>query len=143
MHKFATTTAPTRRWFWCLLALSAVVFAAGGCASGDETLAVVDPQAVTAEPTYDQVFAIIHNNCVSCHEGSDDEGEEDFIGGAALLLEDVPGLDDCTSIVALRDDILEQVDANTMPPGAMPRLTSEEKLILRRWVENGAPAPCN
>jgi uncharacterized membrane protein len=45
--------------------------------------------------------------------------------------------------VALRFDILDQVNANEMPPGAMPRLTSEEKLIIRRWVENGAVAPCN
>jgi uncharacterized membrane protein len=113
-----------------------------GCSSGDRTLDSVDPQAVVADPTYDQVFAIIQNNCVSCHGGSG-EGEGDYALLSTRVLEDVPGFETCASIVALRDDILGTVEANTMPPGALPRLTNEQKLTIRRWVENGAPAPCN
>ena len=143
MHKSTTSAEHSRRRLGHLLALVLLACAAGGCASGDQTLDAVDPNAVATAPTYEQVFAIIHNNCVSCHDDGD-EGEEDFLANAAAMAaEDQPGLEDCTSIVALRFDILDQVNANAMPPGAMPRLTSEEKLIIRRWVENGAVAPCN
>lgn len=142
MNKSTISAARRRRRPWHLLALAGLACSLAGCSSGDRTLDAVDPQAVTAAPTYDQVFAIIHNNCVTCHTGSG-EGENDMVAGASLVVEDVPGFEDCISIVAQRDDILGRVEDNTMPPGAMPRLTSEEKLILRRWVENGAPAPCN
>lgn len=99
-----------------------------GCSSGDKTLGEVDPQAVTAEPTFDQVNAIIHNKCAFCHV----EGKENY-----------SPLTTCTDIVAQRFDIVTRVENNTMPPGVMPRLTSEEILTIERWVGNGAPAPCN
>lgn len=144
MHHSPCAAARERWRSWLLCVLAGLACALSACASGDQTLDAVDPQAVATNPTYDQVYAIIYNNCVNCHEGSGEgEGEDFRFGTVATAADDVPGLDDCTSIVALRDDILDQVEANTMPPGAMPRLTSEEKLILRRWVENGAPAPCN
>ncbi len=142
MHKSTTSAERSRRWLRYLLALTLLACAVGGCASGDQTLDAVDPNAVATVPTYEQVFAIVHNNCVSCHAGGGEE-EDDVAAATAMAAEDVPGLEDCTSIVALRFDILDQVNANAMPPGAMPRLTSEEKLIIRRWVENGAVAPCN
>jgi uncharacterized membrane protein len=139
-----TTPAEAHWQLRLLLLLAVVALVAGACASGDDTLDAVDPQAVDANPTYEQVFAILHNRCVLCHDG-DGEGEGDLAyGGPALAAEDdLPGFEDCTSIVASRNDILERVEDNTMPPGALPRLTSEEKLTIRRWVENGAPAPCN
>lgn len=118
----------------------------GACASGDETLEVVDPAAVTENPTYEQIHALIQNKCGLCHDTGEGEDEsEDYLalGAAALAAEDGPALNDCTSIVAQRFEILEQVEDNRMPPGALPRLTSEEKLKIRRWIENGAPAPCN
>jgi uncharacterized membrane protein len=129
-----------------ILAFVLAVVACNG--SGDLPLDQVDPDAAPANPTYDQVFTILHNRCVTCHTG-EDEDEDDDDDDYATLRErattgDVePDLSDCVEIVALRDDILEQVEDNTMPPGAMPRLTNEQKLLIRRWVENGAPAPCN
>jgi uncharacterized membrane protein len=133
-----------------LVLLLVVLATAWSCdGSGDLPLDQVDPDAAPANPTYDQVFAILHNRCVSCHTGSDDDGGDDGGGGYALVPRRVitgdvePDLEDCIEIVAFRDDILEQIELNTMPPGAMPRLTSEQKLLIRRWVDNGAPAPCN
>ena len=113
--------------------------------SGDLPLDQVDPDAVPANPTYDQVYAVLDNRCVMCHTGDGDDGDEDGGGGyAPARTSDLePDLSDCSQIVAQRFDILDQVEDNTMPPGAMPRLTSEQKLLIRRWVENGAPAPCN
>lgn len=127
-----------RRRFSQLVVCTALM---AGCASGDNTLDAVDPEAVAANPTYDHVFAIIQNRCVLCHESDNDDDGYDF--RVTTGAEDVPGLETCTSIVALAQDILERVEDNTMPPGALPRLNSEEKLIIRRWVQNGAIAPCN
>lgn len=125
-----------------VLALVAAVLACNG--SGDLPLDQVDPEAAPANPTYDQVFTILHNRCVTCHTGEgEDEGEFVTLRERATTGDAEPDLSDCVEIVALRDDILQQVEENTMPPGAMPRLTNEQKLTIRRWVENGAPAPCN
>jgi len=121
------------------IALAAALLA--GCGgSGDLPLDQVDPDAVPADPTYDQVFAVLDNKCAMCHTGGDEDE-----GGTALPTagDTEPDLSDCSQIVEQRFDILDQVENNTMPPGAMPRLTSEQKLLIRRWVENGASAPCN
>ncbi len=126
----------------CALALIGVVLAS--CSSGDKTLDAVDPNAVAQNPTFDQVNAIIHNRCVMCHKGSGSDGDDN--GGDDFRItkdEDVPSFEECTGIVAERESILERIQDNTMPPGAMPRLSSEDRLIIQRWVENGAPAPCN
>jgi len=143
MHKPPSLAAnPYRRAFLVFISVAAAGWI-GACASGDDTLDAVDPQAVDESPTFEQVNAIIQNRCVLCHDsGGEDEGEDDYFR-VSTVAEDVPGLATCTSIVALREDILSEVEGNTMPPGALPRLTSEEKLQIRRWVENGAPAPCN
>ena len=129
----------------CLFLLVIAIAAAfAACASGDKTLDAVDPNAVALNPTFDQVNAIIHNKCVMCHDASG--GEEDNSGhDFRLVLEndDVPAFETCTQIVAEGESILERIQDNTMPPGAMPRLSSEDKLIIQRWVENDKPAPCN
>jgi uncharacterized membrane protein len=147
---FATSIAArTRRRFRVLLAfampalIAALVAVFAACSSGDRSLEEVDPNAVSANPTYDQVFAIIHNRCNMCHT-SDSGGEGN---DAFRLTLDHSGVmapfTTCTDIVAERFSILERVQDNTMPPGVMPRLSSEDKLLIQRWVENGAPAPCN
>ena len=119
--RFATSIA-------ALSMCAALAMGWSACSSGDKTLDEVDPQAVTATPTFDQVNAIIHNKCAFCHV----EGQEDY-----------SALTTCTDIVGLRGDILDRIQDNTMPPGVLPRVTTEEKLLIERWVENGAPAPCN
>lgn len=115
--------------------------------SGDLPLDQVDPDAVATNPTFDQVNAIMHRACVPCHKGEGEDGGNDLVlegFRTRVLAEDAePNLDDCGEIVAQRNSIWEQVDGNLMPPGAWPRLTSEEKLIIRRWIDTGAPAPCN
>ncbi|HEX6790750.1 MAG TPA: hypothetical protein VF247_05515 [Candidatus Krumholzibacteria bacterium] len=146
MHNTTVPAARTRGRLWLSilpgLVLGAIVASIAACGSGDQTLDAIDPQAVVANPTYDQVFAIIHNNCNTCHTGSG-EGEEGDAPQGVALADDVPGFETCTAIVAQRFDIFEKIEDNTMPPGALPRLTSEQRLTIQRWIENGAPAPCN
>ena len=145
--RVATSIAVRRRYqvllllgTLALLALIAVVLVS--CSSGDKTLDAVDPNAVALDPTFDQVNAIIHNKCVMCHDSG--SGGEDNGGGDYLVLEDdMQPFETCTQIVAEGESILERIQDNTMPPGAMPRLSSEDRLIIQRWIENGKTAPCN
>jgi uncharacterized membrane protein len=125
---------------WLVAALAVIA----GCGSGDRPLDQVDPAAASANPTYDEVYAILHRACVPCHDGG---GEAPVTGGVPAPLEDDEGEDldltNCIDIVAQRQGIVDEIEANTMPTGAMPRLTSAEKLLIRRWVDQGAVAPCN
>jgi uncharacterized membrane protein len=106
------------------IAASAALLAAGGCASGDQLLAEADPDAVPQITTYDQVHSIIQRDCLPCH----DTGGED------------PPYDTCENILVNFDALFAQVFVeNAMPPGAWPRLSSEDRLVLLRW--NGE-APC-
>jgi uncharacterized membrane protein len=98
-----------------------------GCASGDSPLEAVDPNAVSADPSWNQVFSIIQRECTPCHN---DGGEDPRY----VTCEDVIG-----DLGGLYAEIFEK---NTMPPGAWPRLTSEEKLAIQRWIDNGEKAPC-
>lgn len=117
------------------------------CASGDRPLEAVDPNAAPATPTYDDVFGIIYRECVPCHD-SDGNGyflfTQDGKPDGVLYGTAAPGLNTCGEIIdnlsGIEQDILV---TNTMPPGAWPRLTEREKLIIKRWIDNGAPAPCN
>jgi len=121
-----------------LVGLLAGLFLAA-CDSGDGTLSAVDPGAVPLDPSYEMVVQILDRNCVPCHKGG---------GGAPganrLEEEDDPDYDSCTGIRAGLAGLLQEgVKAETMPPGAWPRLTEEEKLVITRWAAGGACSPCN
>lgn len=99
---------------------------AAGCTSGDAPLDVIDPESVPANPTFADIEPIILRSCQPCHDGGQD-----------------PPLATCDDIVANASEIEDTaLDDNTMPPGAWPRLTSREKLLLERWIDDGAPASC-
>jgi len=81
-----------------------------------------------------QIAPIFHRRCVSCHR----DGE--------LAPFTLTSYDD---ILGWEDTILEVIDDNRMPPWFAnskpghfrndPRLTDEEKTLLRTWIENGMP----
>ena len=55
-----------------------------------------------------------------------------------------PGLESCQSIINNLDDIDDDIFIdNNMPPGAWPRLTSKEKLIIERWIAVAPEVRCN
>ena len=112
----------------CVLVSSAAILS---CGSGDKTLGVADPLSAPLNPTYEQVRVILDRRCVSCHsEGGEAE-------------EDDPDYSTCAGILADLGGILDTaVLGGSMPPGALPRLTEREKLIITRWIDDGAPSPC-
>jgi len=114
---------------WGVVAVLAIAFAViVGCGSGDRPLEAVDPEAVPVDPTWNQVYPIIQRECTPCH----DDGGVD------------PKYVTCEDVIDELGDLYEEVfEKNTMPPGAWPRLTSEEKLAIQRWIDNGAKGPCN
>lgn len=133
-----------------IIILVSISFAA--CGSGDLPLDEVDPDAAPQIPTFDQVNSIFKRSCVPCHTGDntdsnntnqmpllpgngDDDGEDD---------DNFLPYDTCEQILNDIGNILtEAVTDESMPPGAWPRLTEREKLIIIRWLETGACAPCN
>jgi hypothetical protein len=123
------------------------------CGSGDLTLNEADPQIVAQKPAWAEVEPIIQRDCVPCHAGIDlgdgddddddegDEGDDKPAGGrlTTAASSNDPGLESCPSVVANLDDVVEEIfDDNSMPPGAWPRLSSRQKLIIERWIAAGA-----
>jgi mono/diheme cytochrome c family protein len=122
-----------------------VILLTVSCGSGDRPLSAVDPEAAPAVPTYEMVAAILDRNCVPCHHAGkvsppprlgplgEDEEEDD----------DAEPYDTCEGIRDGIDGILDTaIDGGSMPPGAWPRLDERERLIITRWVEQGACSPC-
>jgi len=135
LHARATIRAPSA-WLRRCTVRFAVVVAAGvaGCGSGDAPLATVDPDAAPLKPTYDQVAAILNRSCAPCHGGS---------SSATVTLAVDPDYSQCESTLAELDGLRSTVlQTGSMPPGAWPRLSSEEKLLIERWLDQGACAPC-
>jgi len=119
----------------------------GGCSSGDRTLAEVDPNAAPATPTYDQVLAILDRACLPCHTGGSNSPQpltslvprEDGEGDNG----EFPYYDTCEEIQEGLDGIVSTgIERGSMPPGAWPRLDERERLIISRWIEQGACSPC-
>ena len=127
-----------------ILAMIFVLPGFTGCGSGDLPLDQVDPDAVPADPSFDLVFSIVQRECTPCHnDGGEDEDEEDEDKRTIAARDDDPDYSTCEGLIEELDDFYEEIfEKNTMPPGAWPRLTSEDKLIIQRWLDNGAEAPC-
>ena len=110
-------------------ALAAVTGFSVGCGQGDAPLATVDPGAAPLQPTYDEVAAILYRNCVPCH----DSGADKTMNGEEDGEEESPDLSTCQSVRDNFDSVWSTIEAGTMPPGAWPRLSEPEKLLLQRW----------
>jgi hypothetical protein len=130
-------------------AIAAALLAA--CGSGDLTLNEADPDIVPQKPTFAQVYPIFQRDCIPCHSGidlkggdEDDDDERRRAGRAATAASVEPGLESCQAIVSNLKDIVEDIfEKNNMPPGAWPRLTSKEKLIIERWIATNPETRCN
>jgi uncharacterized membrane protein len=118
----------------CLLLVVFCVlsFYFSSCGSGDAPLSVVDPNAAPLQPTYEQVEAIVVRNCAPCHSSGEASGEDDDLDYST-----------CRGIEAGIEGIENTVfEGGSMPPGAWPRIGERDKLILKRWIDQGACSPC-
>lgn len=121
------------------------------CGSGNAPLAVVDPGAAPLNPTYEQARGILDRYCLPCHGGGGGAREDlppvASAHGTTNAPEDEGGenidVSSCAAIHASLTGIMNtSVNGNSMPPGALPRLTEREKLTVARWIAQGACSPC-
>jgi mono/diheme cytochrome c family protein len=116
---------------------TAALVVLSSCSSGDLPLEAVDPNAAPLQPSYDQVAVLLQRSCVPCHASGGSpplpsgEGEEVDYSTCAGTQAGLEGL---------RRTVLGK---GSMPPGAWPRLDEREKLILKRWMDQGACSPCS
>lgn len=84
-----------------------------------------------------EVAPILITRCLECHQGREPSGE--------LLLTEADGFRrGGKSKTPIREHLLERVRAGEMPPekqGESQRLPEAELLVLKGWIESGAPWP--
>lgn len=109
--------------------LTAALVAVVACGSGDGTLDEIDPEAAPAEPSYSKHIApIMDRYCTACHASDAQVGEVEGLG-----------YETCDKVRRNWGGILITVfRGNTMPPGGAYRVTSEDRMTLERWFEQGA-----
>ena len=132
----------------CLEGPAALVVAVlAGCGFGDAPLDAVDPDAAPRNPNYTVVSAILERSCAPCHEEGDGEEGDRLLasfGAAPPRIFAEPDLSTCNGIQGALAEIHDTVlQSGSMPPGAWPRLSEEEKLTLQRWLDQGACSPCS
>lgn len=124
-------THPTPLTTGGLLIAAAITLAyLAACSGGDATLAEVDPNAAPLVPAYEQVEAIVRTNCAPCHHSGDGGEDRDYSTCEGIH----------RGMYELRQTALEN---GSMPPGAWPRLSEREKLIIDRWIQQGGCSPCS
>ncbi len=98
-----------------------------GCA-GEGTLEEVDPDAAPQTPTYaEHIAPIMKHRCTACHAPDAQPGEVEGYG-----------YETCDKVVLYWQSIEDTVfKVSSMPPAGAERLTSSEKLTLRRWERQG------
>ncbi len=114
-------------------ALASLLASAAGCSFGVE-----DITSVPEHPTWENdVAPLLANHCTLCH------GERASRGAPSYFrldrFDDAGGRLGAGSMAAAA---LRQVEADRMPPAAAwgDGMGSKGKELLRRWVEQGAPA---
>jgi mono/diheme cytochrome c family protein len=90
------------------------------------------------EPSRDaQAAAVLARHCLECHNAAEGKGGLDLTrrdralagGDSGKVL--VPGSPQ-------KSELVQRIDAGTMPPGKRTKLGKEERALLRQWVEAGA-----
>ncbi|MGE0607603.1 MAG: c-type cytochrome domain-containing protein [Pirellulales bacterium] len=99
------------------------------------SVAFAQPDEQLAESAY----GILNKYCHACHLEDGGAPQFDLLNPAVLLDEErkprliVPGDPEASNIWQMVGDY------NAMPPDGSPQPTDEEKLLLRTWIEQGAP----
>lgn len=87
------------------------------------------------EVAWSQVKVILEARCVSCH--AQKPANPAFAAAPSGLM-----LEDPAVVVFNKEKILlRAVDSKTMPLGNMTGMTDEERVVLGRWIDQGAKVP--
>ena len=135
----AVGSAAVRHWFnlrgrgennvWILPAATVGLFAMAFVVHGPRPA----PDPGVEAPAYTEVAALMDAHCISCHQA-----EPTFPGIAAPPKGLV--LTDPVAVQANAAKIRAQaVDAQIMPLGNTTQMTEEERALLGRWIDAGAP----
>jgi mono/diheme cytochrome c family protein len=117
--------------------VTAALIVLSSCSSGDLPLEAVDPNAAPLHPSYEQVAVILQRSCVPCHASG---GSPPPPGGEGEEVDYSTCAGTHAGLEGLRRTVLGK---GSMPPGAWPRLDEREKLLLKRWMDEGACSPCS
>ncbi len=91
------------------------------------------PAVYGPAPSFSQVRAVLVERCAVCH--SETPVMPGFVAPPVNVKMDTP-----QQIRALAGRIrIRAVEQRTMPPGNITHITDEERTLLRRWIDAGAP----
>lgn len=92
-------------------------------------------QAALPEPSFAMAHAVIEQRCTPCHAAS--PTFEGFAEPPKNIVLDTP------EAILRQAALIEQqaVKSEAMPLGNVTLMTPEERLLLARWIEAGAPGP--
>ncbi len=91
------------------------------------------PGSTPAAPPFVDVRAIIVQRCAVCHSATPTmPGIASAPNG--MMLDTPAQIQSLAVLIKIR-----AVDQKTMPPGNITHITDEERAVLRRWVDAGAP----
>ncbi len=108
------------------------IYALGGRASAAARLAP-DPVADAQPVTFDHVWSIVQNRCLSCH--SEHPTDPVFAAATGGVHFDHP-----SQLKAYADRVkIRTVIQQTMPLANKTGITPQERRLLGRWVDAGAP----
>ena len=119
--------------FVTLAALTAALLAAMSCASSATDDAGKEKTKVTFE---DHVLPILKTRCLKCHAGAEPAGELVLTTRREILRGGKSG--PAMRIAAAESSLFwEKLASNEMPKGGPP-LSTEEKGVIRTWINDGA-----
>jgi len=103
-----------------------------------ETIEVIDSLKL-----YENVIAkILDDKCIQCHNTTKTKGELSLISAETILKGGESGeaiiIGNANESLLYNQLLLPESDKKHMPPKGKPQLTSDEKLLIKYWIDEGA-----
>jgi Planctomycete cytochrome C len=87
--------------------------------------------------TFNKILPIFKDKCINCHGGASKKGELDLRDAKAAI----KGGESGAGLVPNDPEkslIWQQINDGTMPPKNKPKLTADEKKLIKDWIAGGA-----
>ena len=144
-------------WGWLACSLLAATIGAAGC---DESLKTVAGPSPNLQPTFSSIRTEIFENtdmagrtsCVTCHtdQGRSPSANLNLRADPYSALVNAPSRARAGAVLVVPGDpdnsyLIQKLEGRTgiaglrMPRNGPPYLTDGQMLIIRRWIETGAP----